>query len=181
MYYTKSLILCSTERGTWSRFPQLCKVFSLQQANKTSRFTPTLCRVYSHLSDSSGLPWHRFHPSSVNPSSCIPPVLCQQMALQSVQHPQMLEKVFFCFFSCSWHFSGVFKSCLKIGVKLGAPTTAPSNFPVLSFQKRSLCPAAHKSPFSHSPSLNHPTSYKLLGTEREKTPSPFTRNQLRLQ
>lgn len=100
--------------------------------------------------------------------------LCQQMALQNVQHPQLpsphsqqlLWTVFFCFSGSSL----VLLSGLYIGVSLGAPTPGPSNFPGLSFQKRSLCPAAQKkNPHSHSLSLTLLTRDKLLGTEREKT------------
>lgn len=96
--------------------------------------------------------------------------LCQQMALQNVQHPQLpsphsqqlLWTVFFCFSGSSL----VLLSYLNIGVSLGAPTAGPSNFPGLSFTT-SCC--TKKTPHSHFLSLNHLTRYKLLGTGREKT------------
>lgn len=82
--YTKSLILylfkpclicvlSSEQRGDMEQISTIEQGILSPAGTQVPCFTPTLCRAYSHLSDSSGLPRHRFHLSTVKPGSRIRP------------------------------------------------------------------------------------------------------------
>lgn len=105
------------------------------------------------------------------------------MALQSVQHPQLPSphpQRLLAFFPVPGS-SVVLLIMLEYRGQQSTSHNRAIKLPTPQLPEEVSMSCCTKNPHSQSLSLNHLTTYSLLGAEREKTPFSFTRNQLCLQ